>query len=100
MLARATILRHLAPGVRDELKRVTPRNEGGRRKSKFFQHLTTNVGYPELREHLGSVVTLMKLSDNWADFQEKLNRIHPRLFDNYQLNFEFETGIPDDGTGL
>ena len=53
------VYRRLAPAVLEELKRVTPRSDNGRYKDKFFQRLTSNVGYPKLREHLGSVVTLM-----------------------------------------
>ncbi|GAA4066283.1 P63C domain-containing protein [Agromyces indicus] len=65
----------LAPGVRDELKASQKKAEG--KSGKLFQHLTTSVGYPKLREHLGSVVTLMKLSTDWNDFKAKLDLIHP-----------------------
>ena len=58
------VYRRLAPGVLEELKRVQLRDAQGRPKHKLFQRLTENVGYPKLREHLGSVVTLMKLSSN------------------------------------
>jgi hypothetical protein len=92
-LTNDLVYRRLAPGVLDELKQVTPRNENGRRKHKYFQRLTSNVGYPKLREHLGSVVTLMKLSDDWRDFMRKLDRLHPRVGDNLQLPI-------DDGRGL
>lgn len=87
----------LAPGVREELKRVTVRNDAGRPKHKLFQKLTSNVGYPKLREHLGSVVSIMKLSDSWSDFMAKLDRLHPRYGDNLQLPFEFKN---DSGKGL
>jgi len=69
----------LAPGVLDELRRVTPRNEEGRPTRKFHQSLTNQIGHPKLVSHLGSVVTLMKLSDNWPHFMTLLDRIHPRL---------------------
>ncbi len=72
----------------DELKKVTPRNDSGQRKHKYFQRLTANVGYPKLREHLGSVTTLMKLSSDWNDFMMKLERIHPKVSD--QLAFDLE----------
>ncbi len=92
------VYRRLAPGVLDELKRVQIRDEEGRPKHKLFQKLTTNVGYPKLREHLGSVVTLMKLSTDWPDFREKLDRIHPRFGDTLMLPFDEVTDDP--GTGL
>ena len=62
-LTNNIIYDRLAPGVRKELQQGIPRNEDGRPTKKYFQKLTQNTGYPKLREHLGSVVTLMKLSD-------------------------------------
>ncbi|MGA7565156.1 MAG: P63C domain-containing protein, partial [Terriglobales bacterium] len=59
----------LAPGVRSELYRLTPRDEKGRLKHKLFQRLTHDVGHPKLREHLASVTTLMKASDSWDQFK-------------------------------
>jgi hypothetical protein len=80
----------IAPGVLDELRRVVDRNEQGRPRHKYFQRLTTNVGYPKLREHLGSVVTIMKLSDNWREFLEKLDRLHPRYGKTLPLPMIYE----------
>lgn len=96
-LTNDIVYKRLAPGVLEELKRVTPRNEKGRRKHKYFQLLTSNLGYPKLREHLGSVVTLMKLSDDWGDFERKLDRIHPRVGDTIPLPFD---EFADNGKGL
>lgn len=94
VLTNDVVYKRLAPGVLDELKRVTPKSDTGRPKNKLFQRLTTNVGYPKLREHLGAVVAIMKLSTNWTDFREKLDRLHPRLD-------EFAYEYPeDDGKGL
>lgn len=87
-LTNDIVYERLAPGVRDELRRITPRDARGRPKHKYFQRLTSNIGYPKLREHLGSVVTLMKLSKDWPDFKRKLDRIHPRVGDAIPLFFE------------
>ncbi|MFI5384570.1 MAG: hypothetical protein ACHQ50_00460, partial [Fimbriimonadales bacterium] len=54
-----------------------PRNESGRPTAKFFQKLTANVGYPKLREHLGAVVALMKISANYAEFHRTLDTHYP-----------------------
>ena len=89
----------LAPGVLRELKRVTLRSESGRPKHKYFQRLSSNIGYPKLREHLGSVVTLMKLSSQWPDFIEKLNTIHPRYGTTLPLPLKFDNQL-DEGKGL
>jgi hypothetical protein len=92
-LTNDVVYQRIAPGVLDELKVVAPKNDKGRRKTKLFQNLTSNIGYPKLREHLGSVVTLMKLSSDWPDFMHKLDRFHPRFGDTIPLPI-------DDGRGL
>ncbi|MDZ4684816.1 MAG: P63C domain-containing protein, partial [Planctomycetaceae bacterium] len=85
-LTNDVIYSRLAPGVLKELKNRTT-GEYGRRK-KMFQWLTDDVGHPKLLQHLGSVVTLMKLSKTWDEFMDKLNMIrppygdHPGLFDD------------------
>jgi hypothetical protein len=69
----------LAPGVLEELKKANPKDEiTGRRKSKHFQWLTSNIGYPKLREHLGAVIATMKLSADWHDFKAKLDTLRKR----------------------
>jgi len=72
------VYQRLAPGVREELRKVNPRDEKGRRKHKHHQWLSQDVGHPKLIEHLGSVTTLMKLSKDWTEFEVLLNRIHRR----------------------
>jgi P63C domain len=94
-LTNDIVYKRLAPGVLDELRRVTPRDDKGRTKHRYFQRLTTNHGYPRLREHLGSVVTVMKLSKDWQDFIDKLDMLHPRYGETLMLPF-----ADDDGTGL
>ena len=48
-----------------------------------------HVGHPRLREHLASVITIMKLSVDYdADFMEKLDRIHPRRDKTLPLRFD------------
>jgi len=101
-LTNDIVYRRLAPGVLKELKSVTVRTDDGRPKHRYFQRLTTNVGYPKLREHLGSVVTLMKLSGDWRDFSLKLDRIHPRIGDTIPLPFDedYVSEPLDSGRGL
>lgn len=98
------VYKRLAPGVLEELKRVTPRFLSGRHKHKLFQRLTQNKGYPKLREHLGAVVTMMQLSSSWHDFVAKLDRLRPRLdveslAKGQQLSFDYDSGN-DTGVGL
>jgi hypothetical protein len=99
-LTNDVVYKRLAPGVLDELKKVQRRDDKGRARDRLFQRLTTNVGYPKLREHLGSVVTLMKLSTDWTDFKLKLDQIHPRVGETYGLPLVIEQVETDDGIGL
>lgn len=85
-LTNNVVYERLAPGVLDELRSKTPRDESGRPKARYHQQLTPDVGHPKLREHLASVVAIMKLSDDWPDFIRKLDRIHPRYGDTRALD--------------
>lgn len=78
LLTNDIVYKRLAPGALEELKKVQDKTPGGQTKHKLFQRLTGNAGYPKLREHLGSVVTLMKLSADYDDFKAKLDLLHPR----------------------
>ena len=100
-LTNDIVYKRLAPGVLEELKRVTPKLGSGRLANKLFQRLTTNKGYPKLREHLGAVVTMMQLSRNWHDFLTKLDRLRPRVdmksvAQGQQLAFDY---LSDEDTG-
>lgn len=92
-LTNDIVYRRLAPGVLAKLREVTPRKEDGRLRHKYFQRLTSNVGYPKLLQHLGSVVSIMKLSRDWTEFARNLDRLHPRYGDTLPLPM-------DDGKGI
>ncbi|HYD28150.1 P63C domain-containing protein [Brevundimonas sp.] len=98
-LTNDIVYKRLAPGVLAELKRVTPRNDHGRPKAKYFQSLTSNVGYPKLKEHLGAVVALMRISKTWDGFMALLNQHYPRYGDTMMLPLDYDPG-EDSGRGL
>lgn len=74
----------LAPDLLPELKKVASKAE---RKSKLHQWLTQDIGHPKLREHLASIVSIMKLSKTPDQFKENVNVVHPVLGDTAQLDF-------------
>ena len=83
----------LAPGVLAELKKLSPTDETGRRKTKLFQGLTPDYGHPKLKEHLAGVTTALKLAKlqglNWKEFLKLLDKTHPKfkpmpLFDHLE----------------
>jgi hypothetical protein len=82
----------IAPGVREELLRTTPRKPDGRLAHHLHRRFSEDLGHPKLREHLSSVVTIMRLSTDYDDFMEKLDRIHPRYGDTYSL-LEYPEGL-------
>jgi hypothetical protein len=68
----------LAPGVLEEMRTIIPRRETGKGfKYPFTRRLTEDVGHPKLREHLASVAPIMDPSNEYDDFEMKLDRIHP-----------------------
>lgn len=87
-LTNNVVYARLAPGVLDELRRVTPRNEKGRLKHHFHRKLTEETGHPRLREHLLMVTTLMKASPTWANFIQGLDRALPKWNSNYSLSID------------
>lgn len=89
------IYKRLAPGVWEELNKLTPRLESGKLKHKLFQRLTENFGHPKLREHMASVVMLMKYSPNWQVFMDRLDREFPQWGDTLLLPFPDEYDPPD-----
>jgi len=70
----------LPENVLDELKKKNPlvKNKSNEnkfyRKYRFHQFLTDNIGIPHLDKHLASVITIMKLSDNWSQFEVMFDR--------------------------
>lgn len=79
------IYERLAPGVLEELRKINPANEKGRRAHKHFQKLTPDTGHPKLKEHISNVVVLMKASSNWKGFIEMINRALPKYSDGRQM---------------
>lgn len=74
----------LAPGVKDELKRITPKDAKGRPRDKLHQRLTTEIGNPKLLAHLTAVTALMTIAPDYATFEGHLDRALPKWSD--QLN--------------
>jgi P63C domain len=79
------IYKRLAPGVRTELKRLTPRNEKGYLAIKLHQHLTEEIGNPKLEKHIAVVMALMDVSGGWDSFMHNVNKVLPRFGNNYEL---------------
>jgi hypothetical protein len=95
-LTNDIVYKRLAPGVLEELRKTTPKGAAGRYKHQLHRRLTDDVGHPKLREHLASVITIMKLSNNYEDFKRKLDRIHAPYGQTMEIPFDAnppETGL-------
>lgn len=90
------IYRRLAPGVWQELKAKTQKDEKGRLKNKLFQNLTPDIGDPRLQKVITQVVTIMQLSGKWQDFKQKLDKLVPPYNETMPLFDEYG----DDGLGF
>lgn len=75
-LTNNVVYKRVAPGVFAEIKAQRAKDEK-KRKARMHQQLTAEVGHPKLREHIASVTAIMKLSNDWDDFEQKLDRVHP-----------------------
>lgn len=78
----------LTPGLQKKLKELNPRNEKGNRARKHHQHLTEDLGVPELERHLSNVTFLMKTCDTWEEFKTKLDRAATKFGDTMPLGID------------
>ncbi len=79
------VYKRLAPGILKELKIKNPKDDKGRRKAKYYQWLTEDVGHPALAQHLYAVIGLMRIADSWEGFKRMLDRAYPQKGDTPQL---------------
>lgn len=74
----------LAPELLPELKKLATKAE---KKARLHQCLTNDVGHPKLREHLASIVTLLKISKSPEQFRQLVDQVHPRFGETYSIDF-------------
>jgi len=81
----------LAPGLLQELQRITPKTEKGNRKNKFHQWLTQDIGNPMLAQHLHSIIMLQRLAiangNGWAKFAKSVDLVLPKKGTTLELPF-------------
>lgn len=66
----------LPDGILTELKKALPKDEQGNKKGHYHRLLTEDVGHPHLDKQLTMVITTMKLSNDWKDFEKKFKELH------------------------
>jgi hypothetical protein len=80
------VYQRLAPGVRNELRKLNPKDETGRRKQKHHQWLTEDIGVPALSHHLTGVMALMRAASNYEVFKRMLARAFPKPGEQLELD--------------
>jgi hypothetical protein len=88
----------LAPGILKTLQTLVERYPTGRPKDKLFQRLTLDHGHPALREHLGRVIMLARISPDWNVFMGHMQHVLPRYDANLDLFPEIYIPPPPDET--
>lgn len=93
-LTENIVYKRLPEGVLEELKKLNPKDESGRRKRKHHQFLTDNIGNPHLEKHVVSAVTLMKISATYKGFKKHLDKVLP--IPKSQLTLALDSEDDDD----
>ena len=71
VLTNFLVYNRLPEGVLDELKRLNPiLNKNGYRRYRLHQGLSEEVGYKHLKQHISTVVTMMRGFDTWDEFEK------------------------------
>lgn len=91
-LTNNIVYARLAPGVLDELQRKNPViDEVRRRQRKHHQWLTRDFGHPKLKEHITSLIFMMRGATKWDSFYRGLQRAAPRLHETAEFDFGDES---------
>lgn len=79
----------LGPGILDELKSRTPKNDKGQRSAKLHQWLTDEIGHPMLAQHMHSIVMFQRLAIangySWNRFLLTVDQVLPKKGSNLEL---------------
>lgn len=90
-LTNDLIYSRIVPGLKERLSECAVRDEKGNLKYRLHQHLTPDLGHPELEKHLHTVTTMMRSYDSWNSFYFRLDKALPRFGATYLLPFD----LPD-----
>ena len=83
------VYERLAPGIREELERKNPRMPSGKRKGHHHRWFTPEYGHPKLAAHIEAITALMRVSTDWAQFQNLVDRAYPKPGGNLPLPLDF-----------
>ena len=83
------VYERIAPGLLDELKAKSPKNEKGYRLNKLHQWLTDDIGNPMLAQHVHSLLMFQRLAITngygWQRFLKMVDQVMPRKGATWEL---------------
>jgi len=83
----------LAPGVLEELKRINPLQDHGRRKARHHQWMTPDIGHPALSQHLYAICAMMRAHTSWVPYYHAVQMSFPVQNEHLQLELsDFSAG--------
>lgn len=80
----------IAPHVLEELQARNPILPQGWRKNRHHQWFTPEYGHPKLREHIASVIVLMRAASSWSHLKSLLNASLPKHNTTYAMPLDIE----------
>ncbi len=73
----------LAPQVLNELRKLNPKKEDGKRRGKHTQWIDIDFGHPKLKEHLSILTAFAKATGyNWNNWNRMVERALPKFEDD------------------
>lgn len=76
------IYERIAPGLLEELREKSPKNEKGHRPNKLHQWLSEDIGNPLLSQHMHSVLMFQRLAIangyGWLRFMKMVDQVMPK----------------------
>lgn len=89
-LTNELVYKKLPANVLEELRELNPvkNKKTWRRSAAHFQHLSSDIGQPDLRDHLLQLIAIMRVSKNWNTFKKNFAQAFPDHEDQLELDFE------------
>lgn len=90
-LTNELVYKKLPATVLEELKKLNPvkNKKTWRREATHHQHLSSDIGQPDLRDHLLQLIAIMRISTNWSSFLRNFTKAFPGPVEQIEM-FEDE----------
>lgn len=90
------IYSRLGPGILDELRSKTPKNDKGHRTNRLHQWLTEDIGHPLLAQHMHAIMMFQRSAIangyGWKRFLHMVDQVLPKRGSTLELPFNEPIG--------